>query len=203
MKYKVLKKVDYVTTKWTGGDTTELYIYPEHSSYEKRDFLFRISSATVNLEKSIFTELDGVSRKLMLLSGKMELVHKDKYNKKLKPFEQDSFKGNWNTESYGKARDFNLMTRLNCEGKLEAIRLLPGLDFSLDFNTQEAKESIEVLYNLEADIKLSIEGQELLLEKEDSIIFFLDKDSKNCGIKIMNITESFADIIRSTVYLQK
>lgn len=74
MKFKVLNKLNYKKTNWSGGDTTELYIYPEDSRYQKRDFLFRLSSATVNLEKSAFTKLDGVSRKLMLLSGEIEKI---------------------------------------------------------------------------------------------------------------------------------
>lgn len=201
MEFKVLNKLNYKTTNWSGGDTTELYIYPEDSSYQKRDFLFRLSSATVNLEKSAFTKLDGVSRKLMLLSGKMELVHKDKYNKKLTPFEQDSFMGDWETESYGKARDFNLMTRFNCTGELEHIKILPNSDFLLELKATETKTIIEVLYNFDSDIKIFIEGQDLLLEKEQLLIVYLDKDSSECMLKMVNSDKVDGNIVRSTIYV--
>ena len=45
----------FPTSKWSGGETTELYIYPADYQYKKRDFLFRISRATIPKEKSIFT----------------------------------------------------------------------------------------------------------------------------------------------------
>lgn len=200
MKFKVLKKSYYRTTKWSGGDTTELYIYPEDSSYQKKDFLFRLSSATVNLEKSTFTKLDGVSRKLMLLSGDLELVHIDKYNKKFKPFEQDSFMGDWETESYGKAKDFNLMTRLNCNGELKHIKILPNSDYLLELKSIKENESIEILYSFDNSISISIEEQELLLEKEECLIVFRDASDLDYNIKIKNNTKAAGNLILSKIY---
>lgn len=199
MKYKILKKTDYTTTQWSGGDTTELYIYPENSNYQKRDFLFRLSSATVNVEKSEFTKLDGVSRKLMLLSGEMELIHKDKYNKKLMPFEQDSFMGDWNTESYGQARDFNLMTRLNCTGELEHIKISPHSEFFFELKAIDGKTSIEVLYNFDKGTNISIDGQELRLEKEELLIINLYEESSDGVIKIKNDNDFEANVVRTAV----
>lgn len=200
MKFKVLNKADYKTTKWSGGDTREFYIYPEYSSYQKRDFLFRISSAAVNLEKSTFTKLEGVSRKLMLLAGDMELVHKDKYNKKLKPFEQDSFEGDFDTESYGKARDFNLMTRLNCSGELKHIKVLPDLEHVLELKLVKEKECIEILYVVDNLANISIEDQDLLLEKEECLIIFREKYDSDYNIKINNYTKADGNFILSTIY---
>lgn len=200
MKFKVLNKADYKTTKWSGGDTREFYIYPEYSSYQKRDFLFRISSAAVNLEKSTFTKLEGVSRKLMLLAGDMELVHKDKYNKKLKPFEQDSFEGDFDTESYGKARDFNLMTRLNCSGELKHIKVLPDLEHVLELKLVKEKECIEILYVVDNLANISIEDQDLLLEKEECLVIFREKYDSDYNIKINNYTKADGNFILSTIY---
>lgn len=200
MKFKVLNKADYKTTKWSGGDTREFYIYPEYSSYQKRDFLFRISSAAVNLEKSTFTKLEGVSRKLMILAGDMELVHKDKYNKKLKPFEQDSFEGDFDTESYGKARDFNLMTRLNCSGELKHIKVLPDLEHVLELKLVKEKECIEILYVVDNLANISIEDQDLLLEKEECLIIFREKYDSDYNIKINNYTKADGNFILSTIY---
>lgn len=199
MKYKILKKADYTTTQWSGGDTTELYIYPEDANYQKRDFQFRLSSATVNVEKSEFTKLEGVSRKLMLLSGEMELVHKDKYNKKLMPFEQDSFMGDWNTESYGQATDFNLMTRLNCTGELEHIKISPNSESLLELKAVEGKTVIEVLYNFDKDTNVSIDGQELRLGKEELLIINLDEESSDGIIKIKNDNDFEANVVRTAV----
>lgn len=199
MKFNVLKKADFKITNWSGGDTTELYIYPEDSKYQNRDFLFRLSSATVNLEKSTFTKLDGVSRKLMLLSGEMELVHKDKYNKKLNPFEQDSFMGDWDTESYGKARDFNLMTRINCAGKLEHIKISSGLEFLLELKVMEKKTTIEALYNFGDPITMFIERQELFIDKEELLIIYLEEESLESVIKIVNNNDCDGNVVRATI----
>ena len=38
---------DYLSTKWSGGQTTELLVEPDSSSLAKRDFDFRLSTATV------------------------------------------------------------------------------------------------------------------------------------------------------------
>ena len=201
MKFKALSKLNYKTTKWSGGDTTELYIYPEDSSYEKRDFLFRLSSATVNLEKSTFTKLEGVSRKLMLLSGEMELVHKDKYNKKLKSFEQDSFMGSWDTESYGKATDFNLMTRLNCGGELKHIKISPNSELLLELKPEKEKSYTEVIYNFDSKTKISIGEQELHLYEGELLIIDLNEEKVENVIKIVNENDFNGNIIRATIWV--
>ena len=55
----ILKKAeDFVTSKWSGGSTTELYIYPPQAVYREGNFKCRISSATVEVEKSDFTSSD-------------------------------------------------------------------------------------------------------------------------------------------------
>jgi len=53
---------EYVTTRWGGGATTQIAIAPAASQYADRDFLWRISSATVELETSDFTPLPDFER---------------------------------------------------------------------------------------------------------------------------------------------
>lgn len=53
---ELLHKKDYKTTEWSGGLTTELSIAPEGSVYADRDFMWRLSSATVELEEERFYE---------------------------------------------------------------------------------------------------------------------------------------------------
>ena len=50
MEWKLLTKEDYVTTTWSGGTTTQLAIAPEGAVYADREFLWRLSSAGVELE---------------------------------------------------------------------------------------------------------------------------------------------------------
>lgn len=121
MNFKVLLKEDLTTTKWQGGTTTQLYIYPEDSSYLERNFQFRISTAEVLTEKSEFTSLPNYNRELMILNGSIEIIHENEYSKKLQKFDIDSFKGSWKTNSIGICTDFNIMTTSSYFGKVEAI----------------------------------------------------------------------------------
>ena len=62
---ELLHKKDYKTTEWSGGLTTELSIAPEGSVYADRDFMWRLSSATVELEERDFTSLPDYDRIIM------------------------------------------------------------------------------------------------------------------------------------------
>lgn len=117
----VLSQADYHTSAWAGGSTTQLAIFPASAVYAKRNFLWRLSSATVEAEHSLFTALPGVKRHLMPLQGTVELCHVGQPALKLHPFEVDVFDGGAETESIGQCTDFNLMTRETCEGALASF----------------------------------------------------------------------------------
>lgn len=108
---------DYKTTKWSGGETTELYIFPEDSSFANGDYGFRLSIATVNIPSSNFTPLPGVDRTLMVLKGSQHLQHEGHHEAKLLPLDQDSFSGDWKTRCVGTSSNFNLMVK-NGKGTL-------------------------------------------------------------------------------------
>ena len=120
---KIIKKDKLSTSKWSGGTTTQLYIYPEDELYENRNFIFRISSAKVDLEESTFTKLPNIKRRIMILDGKLKLIHENHHSVTLEKFQQDTFYGHWNTKSYGKVIDFNLMLNENADGFIEHINL--------------------------------------------------------------------------------
>ncbi len=121
----IVKKENLCSTAWSGGVTTQLAIYPEDASYADRNFLWRISTATVEAEKSDFTILPNVSRILMVLEGTLRLIYNGSHEVTLHRFGQDSFSGGWNTESIGRVRDFNLMMKEGCTGSIEALELIP------------------------------------------------------------------------------
>ena len=73
MEWKLLDQAGYVTTSWSGGTTTQLAIAPEGAVYGDRDFLWRISSATVELDHSDFTPLPDYHRFLAVLEGEIKL----------------------------------------------------------------------------------------------------------------------------------
>ena len=121
---KQLKKKDYIIAKWSGGTTTQLAIWPENAVYADRDFLWRVSSATVDLEASDFTPLPDYERLIATLQGEIVLTHNGGEPLRLRPLEVHAFSGADATHSVGRCTDFNLMLRRGrAAGSMEALRL--------------------------------------------------------------------------------
>jgi len=114
------------TTTWSGGTTTELFIHPIHSAYALRNFDFRLSTATVETQKSDFTPLPGISRKLLLLDGEMTLYHDNHSSEQLRKFDVAAFDGGLKTTSEGMCTDFNLMMRGTTKGIVQGKSLEPN-----------------------------------------------------------------------------
>ena len=121
MTCKIIRKEDATTNVWSGGSTTEYFIYPEQADYAKRDFDFRISRAVVEQTPSEFTSLPGYMRLLMPLDAKLRLVHQEQAAVSLSPLEVTSFDGGWHTVSHGVCTDFGLMYTSEYQGRLEAV----------------------------------------------------------------------------------
>lgn len=124
MKYQIKKanKSDYNTSTWSGGTTTEIRIMPEDSRYADREFLWRLSSATVEVEESTFTALPDYDRLIMMLEGEMDLCHNHGPWIHLAEFEPHAFDGGDETLSKGKVVDFNLMLRKGkCRGAVVPV----------------------------------------------------------------------------------
>lgn len=111
---------------WASGTSTEIFIHPADGSFAERNFIFRISAATVEAEESTFTFFEGITRHLMILKGKLELIHEGRYTKHLNPYDQDTFSGEWPTRSKGKVTDFNLMLKGSATGSLTHQRVEEG-----------------------------------------------------------------------------
>ncbi|WP_338547119.1 HutD family protein [Emergencia sp. JLR.KK010] len=121
MEYKIYKETDFNKSNWTGGTTTQLAIFPQESRYLERNFIWRLSSATCDLEETTFSKLADYDRVLMVLSGNAVLAHQDVRVARLQPFEQDRFDGAYTTKSFGKITDYNLMVKKGNEGFLDVI----------------------------------------------------------------------------------
>ncbi|MGL4859214.1 MAG: HutD/Ves family protein [Enterobacteriaceae bacterium] len=122
LTYHLIPRDQQKTAQWAGGTTTELSIYPADSLYSERNFSLRLSSATVVLDSSEFTPLAGYTRHIMLLEGEMRLSHQGHHEISLPRFGTDCFEGAWQTTSYGKCTDFNLMLAAGWEGQLTTLR---------------------------------------------------------------------------------
>ena len=137
MHMEYIPKQAQKTTEWSGGTTTELYLYPPEGDYAARAFTFRLSTAVCRDETAVFTPLKDTKRILMVLSGGVSLLHEKKEPVTLSVGAQDTFDGGIKTTSYGTCTDYNLMLRKKAAGELalktlsagERIVLLPESDF--------------------------------------------------------------------------
>lgn len=178
---KVISKQEQKTTAWSGGTTTELYLYPENANFQDRTFDFRISTATVEIDESTFTPLPTFNRILMVLEGKMELNHKNHHSCILNPLEQDAFQGAWITESKGKCTDFNLIYSDNYSGKVVGLQLNKEADhleaFSGDFHFLYLNKG-----NLVVNTISITEGDFLVLEGSTDTIKISAKTDAQCAL---------------------
>lgn len=141
MRYTLYKNEDYKTGQWMGGTTTELAIFPKTSKYLDRDFVWRLSSATIETDESDFSRLPDYDRVLMVLEGEVVLSYENQHVARLKELEQDRFDGQWKTRSFGKIKDFNLMVRKGSEGYLDVI--VPESDAKNFTSTEETYKSMK------------------------------------------------------------
>ncbi|MBQ1893835.1 MAG: HutD family protein [Clostridia bacterium] len=121
-RIEIIPEERFVTAAWSGGTTTELFIFPEGSSYQERRFGFRISSALVELESSVFTRLEGVKRYLTPL-GEGFLLNVNGRDVPLKNGEVLEFSGEDDVVCFGSGRDLNLMLK----GYEGSMKLVSGL----------------------------------------------------------------------------
>lgn len=106
--------------EWSGGTTTELCIYPREATYGERNFDFRISSASVEVKESTFTDFSGYLRRIMILEGEIALQVENK-EVQLSPYQEFAFSGSDKVKSFGKCVDFNVIYRPNYHA--EAIHI--------------------------------------------------------------------------------
>ncbi|WP_250675957.1 HutD family protein [Paraclostridium ghonii] len=202
-KIKVIKKQGQKVNKWSGGITNQLYIYPENSSYKERDFKWRISSAIVETEESTFTKLPNIQRKIMIIDGELLLKHENHHEKKLNKFEVDTFSGNWNTISYGKATDFNLMTNKECTGDLDCINVKSEeyIKPTIKLNNGKYRYEFNCFYSLNGNFKIKLENGNILeVEQGDLAIVKFKEDFKGSLALINNQEEEELKIIKSIIY---
>lgn len=190
---KIIKKNQQKTSLWSGGKTTQLAISPEDADYSLRNFNWRISTAEVEVEESLFTHLPGINRVIMILDGEMYLEHEGQRSTFLRPFELDRFDGGWTTKSKGKVTDFNLMLANEFKGDLAAIHLgKENPDVRLVLNGQT-----EIFYCVDGAVHVDpSEDEAFLLEKGDTMII----NSEIMNITLQRDKDINASIIRASIY---
>ncbi len=197
--YRIIKKENLITNEWSGGTTTQLSIFPENANYTDRDFIWRLSSATVQQENSEFTQLPDYNRILMVLDGKLELNHNDTEIIYLNALDQNEFDGVSQTKSSGKAVDFNLMMRKDkCSGKLKAVSMgkCENVKINEIIGFYSSSEFTLAVYIYKSDIKITIdEDINASLNQGDLLLVNFKEQIANLEINMENQCDEEAKVI--------
>ncbi|WP_312701872.1 HutD family protein [Sedimentibacter sp.] len=194
---RLITEDEYITTAWSGGKTTQLFIYPEEADYSRRNFKFRLSSATVESEKSEFTKLEGVYRFITPLDGRLKLTHDHIQYIDLKPFEVYEFDGNKDTVSFGKVRDFNLMLRSGAEGKLDSICINKEQLLEEEIHGY-FKEFFYFIYACSKDVSVDINGKDYNINQFQTLLIKVESE---CVLNIKISSTGNADILAAKIYI--
>ena len=151
---------DYVTTTWAGGTTTQLAIAPKGALYANRDFLWRVSSATVEADESDFTVLNDYERVISTVRGEMTLRHNGGEELTLRPGDIHAFDGADNTHSAGRCTDFNLMLR---KGRAEGNMCVLHADKTCDASLCCESGAVTLLYCVSGEYTVRCSKQETAL----------------------------------------
>lgn len=171
MKIQYVNEKDFKTTDWSGGTTTEYYIFPPSGDYGKRDFNIRISSAVMRDENSTFTELPGVERFLTPLSNTLELtVNKETIS--LYPYEVINFMGTDEVYCTGIGTDFNLMLKA-------ASGMMETHEFENDNITLLIdKKHSYAIYSYDGKATIEYKNDKYLLDKHNMVIISPNQKSE-------------------------
>lgn len=199
---KLIRKDQFKTSVWSGGTTTQLAIYPKDALYSERNFKWRLSSAKVEEEESVFTLLPGINRIIMILDGKLILEHEGHHSCILKPFEIDSFSGSWKTKSYGKVTDFNLMMSAECEGELEEVHLEKGKSKTIKSGMDEKRflQNTKAIYCINGSIQVKTSDNDVLnLCEGDLALLTLESNIDTLAFSICNSGDKQADMVVANI----
>lgn len=200
---ELVRKNEQTTSNWSGGTTTQIAIYPKDSAYSERNFQWRLSSAKVETEESVFTSLPGIWRLIMVLEGEMRLEHTGHHSVYLKPFEQDSFSGDWTTTSFGKVRDFNLMLSKGCAGELSAIQAYDQTTIALDLKKADPSQFSKMtsaFYCVGGGANITIGNSHTYeLQEGDLLLINTQADTEEIGLTLTSSPQGQTDIVRADI----
>lgn len=184
MNIRIYKSEDFTSSKWTGGTTTQLAVFPEDAEYLKRNFIWRLSTATCELEETTFSKLPDYDRVLMVLKGDVVLAHQDVRVARLGELEQDRFDGGYHTKSFGKITDYNLMTAKGNKGYLDAIELTAE-SRELDFEKEAELEHFDVTFYCWDGYATVTAGMETFMLMAGQQMVISSVESKDIKISVM------------------
>ena len=171
----LLKSNDFQVSDWSGGKTKQLYLSPPTGHYSKRDFDYRLSTATVELAESQFSDLSGFHRILMSLDHTLYLHNASRQEETvLAPFTPYVFEGSDSITSRGTCTDFNLIYSDHYQGQMLAIS---------DREELSQNEAIQFIYAL-GDLMVTGTGLSSL-NLETGQLLIVEKETQETELQIM------------------
>ena len=171
----LLRANDFQVSDWSGGKTKQLYLSPQTGHYGKREFDYRLSTATVELAESQFSDLSGFHRILMSLDHTLHLHNASRQEETvLAPFTPYFFEGSDSITSRGTCTDFNLIYSDHYQGQMLAIS--DGQELSQD-------EAIQFIYAL-SDLMVTGTGLPSL-NLETGQLLIVEKEAQETELQIM------------------
>ena len=171
----LLRANDFQVSDWSGGKTKQLYLSPPTGHYGKREFDYRLSTATVELAESQFSDLSGFHRILMSLDHTLHLHNASRQEETvLAPFTPYFFEGSDSITSRGTCTDFNLIYSDHYQGQMLAIS---------DREELSQDEAIQFIYALS---DLRVIGTDLpSLNLETGQLLIVEKETQETELQIM------------------
>ena len=171
----LLRVNDFQVSDWSGGKTKQLYLSPPTGHYSKRDFDYRLSTATVELAESQFSDLSGFHRILMSLDHTLHLHNASRQEETvLAPFTPYVFEGSDSITSRGTCTDFNLIYSDHYQGQMLAIS---------DREELSQDEAIQFIYAL-SDLMVTGTGLPSL-NLETGQLLIVEKEAQETELQIM------------------
>ena len=171
----LLRANDFQVSDWSGGKTKQLYLSPPTGHYSKRDFDYRLSTATVELAESQFSDLSGFHRILMSLDHTLHLHNASRQEETvLAPFTPYVFEGSDSITSRGTCTDFNLIYSDHYQGQMLAIS---------DREELSQDEAIQFIYAL-SDLMVTGTGLPSL-NLETGQLLIVEKEAQETELQIM------------------
>ena len=171
----LLRANDFQVSDWSGGKTKQLYLSPSTGDYGRREFDYRLSTATVEAAESEFSDLSGFHRILISLDHPLRLLNASRQEETaLDPFIPYFFEGSDFITSRGTCTDFNLIYSDHYQGQMLAIS---------DREELSQDEAIQFIYAL-SDLRVT--GTDLpSLNLETGQLLIVEKEAQETELQIM------------------
>jgi environmental stress-induced protein Ves len=105
---KIYSQANQTTSDWSGGRTTQLYIYPEDAVFGHDRFDLRVSIASVDKEQTVYTPFPTYMRSLHVISGSI-ILSSANWEKALPSGENLLFSGDEKVNCLGTSQNLNVI----------------------------------------------------------------------------------------------